>query len=35
MRRPDEDLLKGIEKGIRERRTGDAVQLQYDQDMPE
>jgi polyphosphate kinase len=34
MRRPDEDLLKSIEKGIRERRMGDAVRLQYDPDMP-
>jgi polyphosphate kinase len=34
MRRPDEDLLKSIEKGIRERRMGDAVRLQYDPDVP-
>jgi polyphosphate kinase len=34
MRRPDEDLLKSIEKGVRERRMGDAVRLQYDPDVP-
>lgn len=33
-RRRDEDLLKTVEKGILERRMGDAVRLQYDQDMP-
>lgn len=33
-RRRDEDLMMLIEKGIRERRMGDAVRLQYDHDMP-
>jgi polyphosphate kinase len=32
--RRDEDLLATIEQGIRERRMGDAVRLQYDPDMP-
>ncbi len=34
MRRRDDNLLKSVEKGIRERRMGDAVRLQYDDDMP-
>ncbi|HEV8720181.1 MAG TPA: polyphosphate kinase 1 [Candidatus Binatia bacterium] len=34
VRRRDEDLLMTIEKGIRERRMGDAVRLQYDPDLP-
>jgi polyphosphate kinase len=34
VRRRDEDLLMSIEKGIRERRMGDAVRLQYDPDLP-
>ncbi|MBM4262648.1 MAG: polyphosphate kinase 1 [Deltaproteobacteria bacterium] len=33
-RRRDEDLMMLIEKGIRKRRMGDAVRLQYDRDMP-
>ena len=33
-RRRGDDLLKSVEKGIRERRMGDAVRLQYDDDMP-
>jgi polyphosphate kinase len=33
-RRREDDLLKSVEKGIRERRLGDAVRLQYDDDMP-
>jgi polyphosphate kinase len=33
-RRRDESLMMTIEKGIRERRMGDAVRLQYDSDMP-
>ena len=33
-RRRDESLMMSIEKGIRERRMGDAVRLQYDSDMP-
>src|SRR5215468_3229469 len=33
-RRRDEDLLMTIEKGVRERRMGDAVRLQYDPDLP-
>jgi polyphosphate kinase len=32
--RRDDDLLSTIEQGIRERRMGDAVRLQYDPDMP-
>jgi polyphosphate kinase len=32
--RRDDDLLATIEQGIRERRMGDAVRLQYDPDMP-
>lgn len=32
--RRDEDLLATIEQGIRERRMGDAVRLQYDPDLP-
>ena len=34
VRRRDEDLLISIENGIRERRKGDAVRLQYDPDLP-
>lgn len=34
VRRRNEDLLKTIEQGIRERRMGDAVRLQYDPDLP-
>jgi polyphosphate kinase len=34
LRRRDEDLLMTIEKGVRERRMGDAVRLQYDPDLP-
>jgi polyphosphate kinase len=34
VRRRDEDLLMSIEQGIRERRMGDAVRLQYDPDLP-
>ena len=34
VRRRDEDLLATIEQGIRERRMGDAVRLQYDPDLP-
>jgi polyphosphate kinase len=34
LRRRDEDLLMTIEQGIRERRMGDAVRLQYDPDLP-
>jgi polyphosphate kinase len=33
-RRLDQDLLMSIEQGIRERRMGDAVRLQYDPDLP-
>ena len=33
-RRRNEDLLATIEQGIRERRMGDAVRLQYDPDLP-
>jgi polyphosphate kinase len=33
-RRRDEDLMMTIEKGVRERRMGDAVRLQYDPDLP-
>ena len=33
-RRRDEDLLGTIEQGVRERRMGDAVRLQYDPDLP-
>jgi polyphosphate kinase len=32
-RRQDENLLMMIEKGVRERRMGDAVRLQYDPDL--
>jgi polyphosphate kinase len=32
-RRQDENLLLMIEKGVRERRMGDAVRLQYDPDL--
>jgi polyphosphate kinase len=32
--RRDEDLLATIEQGIRERRMGDAVRLQYDPNLP-
>ncbi len=34
MARRDEDLLATIEQGIRERRMGDAVRLQYDPELP-
>jgi len=34
VRRRNEDLLATIEQGIRERRMGDAVRLQYDPDLP-
>ena len=34
VRRRDEDLLMTIEQGVRERRMGDAVRLQYDPDLP-
>ena len=34
VRRRNEDLLMTIEQGIRERRVGDAVRLQYDPDLP-
>jgi polyphosphate kinase len=34
VRRPNEDLLATIEQGVRERRMGDAVRLQYDPDLP-
>ena len=34
VRRRDEDLLMTIEQGIRHRRMGDAVRLQYDPDIP-
>ena len=34
VRRRNEDLLATIEQGIRERRMGDAVHLQYDPDLP-
>jgi len=33
-RRRDEDLLMTIEQGIRDRRMGDAVRLQYDPELP-
>jgi polyphosphate kinase len=33
-RRHDENLLMTIEQGVRERRMGDAVRLQYDPDLP-
>lgn len=33
-RRRDEDLLGAIEQGVRGRRMGDAVRLQYDSDLP-
>jgi polyphosphate kinase len=33
-RRLDENLLMTIEQGVRERRMGDAVRLQYDPDLP-
>ncbi len=33
-RRLDENLLTTIEQGVRERRMGDAVRLQYDPDLP-
>ena len=33
-RRRDENLMMKIEKGVRERRMGDAVRLQYDPDLP-
>src|SRR4030095_4590819 len=29
------DLLTSVEAGVRERRMGDAVRLQYDADLPE
>jgi polyphosphate kinase len=31
---PGEDLLTAVESGLRERRMGDAVRLQYDADLP-
>ena len=34
VRRRNEDLLLTIEQGIRERRMGDAVRLQYDPEIP-
>jgi polyphosphate kinase len=34
VRRRDEDLLMMIEQGIRDRRMGDAVRLQYDPELP-
>src|SRR5262245_8010241 len=34
-RRRDENLLMTIEKGVRERRMGDAVRLQYDPELPQ
>jgi len=34
LQRRAEDLLATIEQGIRERRMGDAVRLQYDPDLP-
>jgi polyphosphate kinase len=34
VRRRNEDLLATIEQGVRERRMGDAVRLQYDPDLP-
>jgi polyphosphate kinase len=34
VRRRNEDLLMSIEQGIRDRRMGDAVRLQYDPDLP-
>jgi polyphosphate kinase len=34
-RRHDEDLLMTIEQGVRERRMGDAVRLQYDPELPQ
>ena len=34
LRRRNEDLLMTIEQGVRERRMGDAVRLQYDPDLP-
>lgn len=34
VRRRNEDLLMTIEQGIRDRRMGDAVRLQYDPDLP-
>ena len=33
-RRRDESLMMTIEKGVRDRRMGDAVRLQYDPDLP-
>jgi polyphosphate kinase len=33
-RRRDETLLTSIEQGVRERRMGDAVRLQYDPELP-
>lgn len=33
-RRRDENLMMTIEKGVRDRRMGDAVRLQYDPDIP-
>ncbi len=33
-RRRDETLLMSIEQGVRERRMGDAVRLQYDPELP-
>ena len=34
VRRRNEDLLATIEQGVRERRMGDAVRLQYDPELP-
>ena len=34
VRKRNEDLLMTIEQGVRERRMGDAVRLQYDPDLP-
>ena len=34
-RRHHEDLLMTIEQGVRERRMGDAVRLQYDPELPQ
>jgi polyphosphate kinase len=34
IRRHDENLLMTVEQGVRERRMGDAVRLQFDPDLP-
>ena len=34
VRKRNEDLMMTIEQGVRERRMGDAVRLQYDPDLP-